>query len=73
MRFGEETRSKSPPLVLLSVGATASQDDVPSTCQSVSVPLSFQWYTPNACLQLKEHFHGQVRAACQRGNTGTVG
>ncbi|XP_043290352.1 ras-related protein Rab-36 isoform X2 [Cervus canadensis] len=32
-----------------------------------------QWYTPAACLQLREHFHGQVSAACQRGNTGTVG
>ncbi|KAB0362384.1 hypothetical protein FD754_006540, partial [Muntiacus muntjak] len=31
------------------------------------------WYTPAACLQLREHFHGQVSAACQRGNTGTVG
>ncbi|XP_045390166.1 ras-related protein Rab-36 isoform X4 [Lemur catta] len=32
-----------------------------------------QWYTPEACLQHKEHFHGQVSAACQRRNTGTVG
>nr|XP_019565898.1 PREDICTED: ras-related protein Rab-36 isoform X2 [Rhinolophus sinicus] len=32
-----------------------------------------KWYTPAACLQLKEHFHGQVNAACQRRNTGTVG
>ncbi|XP_070331795.1 ras-related protein Rab-36 isoform X3 [Odocoileus virginianus] len=32
-----------------------------------------KWYTPAACLQLREHFHGQVSAACQRGNTGTVG
>ncbi|XP_047416068.1 ras-related protein Rab-36 isoform X3 [Sciurus carolinensis] len=32
-----------------------------------------KWYTPDACLQLKEHFHGQVSAACQRRNTGTVG
>ncbi|XP_047297578.1 ras-related protein Rab-36 isoform X13 [Homo sapiens] len=31
------------------------------------------WYTPEACLQLREHFHGQVSAACQRRNTGTVG
>nr|XP_008532592.1 PREDICTED: ras-related protein Rab-36 [Equus przewalskii] len=30
-------------------------------------------YMPDACLQLKEHFHGQVSAACQRRNTGTVG
>ena len=39
-------------------------------CPSVCL---FQWYTPDACLQLKEHFHGQVSATCQRGNTGTVG
>ncbi|KAL1771865.1 ras-related protein Rab-36 isoform X1 [Sigmodon hispidus] len=32
-----------------------------------------KWYTPDACLQLKEHFHGQVSAACQHRNTGTVG
>nr|XP_027779148.1 ras-related protein Rab-36 [Marmota flaviventris] len=32
-----------------------------------------KWYTPDACLQLKEHFHGQVSTACQRRNTGTVG
>ncbi|XP_069353331.1 ras-related protein Rab-36 [Eulemur rufifrons] len=32
-----------------------------------------KWYTPEACLQNKEHFHGQVSAACQRRNTGTVG
>ncbi|XP_027812660.1 ras-related protein Rab-36 isoform X2 [Ovis aries] len=32
-----------------------------------------KWYTPAACLQLREHFHGQVSAACQRGNTGTIG
>ncbi|XP_047553323.1 ras-related protein Rab-36 isoform X3 [Lutra lutra] len=32
-----------------------------------------KWYTPDACLQLKEHFHGQVSATCQRRNTGTVG
>ncbi|XP_030861538.1 ras-related protein Rab-36 isoform X2 [Gorilla gorilla gorilla] len=32
-----------------------------------------KWYTPEACLQLREHFHGQVSAACQRRNTGTVG
>ncbi|XP_073860380.1 ras-related protein Rab-36 isoform X5 [Macaca fascicularis] len=31
------------------------------------------WYTPEACLQLREHFHRQVSAACQRRNTGTVG
>ncbi|KAM4827757.1 ras-related protein Rab-36 isoform 3-T4 [Thomomys bottae] len=32
-----------------------------------------KWYTPDACLQLKEHFHGQVSTACQQRNTGTVG
>uniref|UniRef100_A0A2K6LGK3 Ras-related protein Rab-36 n=1 Tax=Rhinopithecus bieti TaxID=61621 RepID=A0A2K6LGK3_RHIBE len=32
-----------------------------------------KWYTPEACLQLREHFHGQVSAACQCRNTGTVG
>uniref|UniRef100_G3T474 Ras-related protein Rab-36 n=1 Tax=Loxodonta africana TaxID=9785 RepID=G3T474_LOXAF len=32
-----------------------------------------KWYTPDACLQHKEHFHGQVSAACERGDTGTVG
>ncbi|PKU37755.1 ras-related protein rab-36 isoform x1 [Limosa lapponica baueri] len=31
-----------------------------------------KWYTPEACLQLKEHFHAQVRTACQQ-STGTVG
>ncbi|XP_032451308.1 ras-related protein Rab-36 isoform X4 [Lynx canadensis] len=32
-----------------------------------------KWYTPDACLQLKEHFHGQVSSTCQSRNTGTVG
>ncbi|XP_031995310.1 ras-related protein Rab-36 isoform X1 [Hylobates moloch] len=32
-----------------------------------------KWYTPEACLQLREHFHGQVSAACQHRNMGTVG
>ncbi|XP_073916647.1 ras-related protein Rab-36 isoform X2 [Castor canadensis] len=32
-----------------------------------------KWYTPDACLQLKEHFHGQVSTACQLRNTGTIG
>ncbi|GAB5579171.1 ras-related protein Rab-36 isoform X2 [Prionailurus iriomotensis] len=32
-----------------------------------------EWYTPDACLQLKEHFHGQVNSTCQSRNTGTVG
>ncbi|XP_030671806.1 ras-related protein Rab-36 isoform X2 [Nomascus leucogenys] len=32
-----------------------------------------KWYTPEACLQLREHFHRQVSAACQRRNMGTVG
>ncbi|XP_068013210.1 ras-related protein Rab-36 isoform X1 [Melanerpes formicivorus] len=31
-----------------------------------------KWYTPEACLQFKEHFHAQVRAACQQ-STGTTG
>ncbi|XP_066187176.1 ras-related protein Rab-36 isoform X2 [Sylvia atricapilla] len=31
-----------------------------------------KWYTPEACLQFKEHFHAQVRAACQQ-STGTAG
>ncbi|XP_064024924.1 ras-related protein Rab-36 isoform X2 [Pogoniulus pusillus] len=30
------------------------------------------WYTPEACLQFREHFHAQVRAACQQ-STGTAG
>ncbi|XP_063171370.1 ras-related protein Rab-36 isoform X1 [Candoia aspera] len=30
-------------------------------------------YTPEACLQLREDFHAQVRAACQQKNPGTVG
>ncbi|XP_077164966.1 ras-related protein Rab-36 [Paroedura picta] len=32
-----------------------------------------KWYTPEACLQFKDHFHTQVRSACQRRNTGAVG
>ncbi|XP_053849605.1 ras-related protein Rab-36 isoform X2 [Vidua macroura] len=31
-----------------------------------------KWYTPEACLQFKEHFHTQVRTACQQ-STGTAG
>ncbi|XP_010003106.1 PREDICTED: ras-related protein Rab-36 [Chaetura pelagica] len=31
-----------------------------------------KWYTPEACLQFKEHFHARVRTACQQ-STGTVG
>ncbi|XP_009278263.1 PREDICTED: ras-related protein Rab-36 isoform X2 [Aptenodytes forsteri] len=31
-----------------------------------------KWYTPEACLQFKEHFHAQVRTACQQ-STGTIG
>lgn len=42
-------------------------------CPSVHLSGFFQWYTPDACLQLKEHFHGQVSTTCQRRNTGTVG
>ncbi|XP_013925495.1 PREDICTED: ras-related protein Rab-36 isoform X1 [Thamnophis sirtalis] len=30
-------------------------------------------YTPEACLQFREDFHPQVRAACQRRNPGTIG
>uniref|UniRef100_A0A8C3Q7A6 Ras-related protein Rab-36 n=1 Tax=Geospiza parvula TaxID=87175 RepID=A0A8C3Q7A6_GEOPR len=33
---------------------------------------SLPWYTPEASLQLKEHFHAQVRTACQQ-STGTAG
>ncbi|XP_039177020.1 ras-related protein Rab-36 isoform X1 [Crotalus tigris] len=29
-------------------------------------------YTPEACLQLREDFHAQVRAACQRRSLGSV-
>ncbi|KAM7050868.1 ras-related protein Rab-36 isoform 4-T5 [Molossus nigricans] len=50
---------------LLPLGPPVSRDRIIS-----SFP---KWYTPDACLQLKEHFHGQVNAACQRRNTGTVG
>ncbi|XP_041512595.1 ras-related protein Rab-36 isoform X1 [Microtus oregoni] len=32
-----------------------------------------KWYTSDACLQLKEHFHSQVSTACQHRNTGTAG
>ncbi|XP_057347551.1 ras-related protein Rab-36 isoform X6 [Manis pentadactyla] len=32
-----------------------------------------KWYTPNACLQLREHFHSQVSTVCQSRNTGAVG
>ncbi|XP_074462752.1 ras-related protein Rab-36 isoform X3 [Larus michahellis] len=31
-----------------------------------------KWYTSEASLQFKEHFHAQVRTACQQ-STGTVG
>uniref|UniRef100_A0A7M4E1U4 RAB36, member RAS onco family n=1 Tax=Crocodylus porosus TaxID=8502 RepID=A0A7M4E1U4_CROPO len=30
-------------------------------------------YTPEACLQFKDHFQAQVRSACHQRNTGTVG
>ncbi|XP_068846306.1 ras-related protein Rab-36 [Capricornis sumatraensis] len=50
---------------LTPLGPSVSRDRVIS-----SFP---KWYTPAACLQLREHFHGQVSAACQHGNTGTVG
>nr|XP_033813022.1 ras-related protein Rab-36 isoform X1 [Geotrypetes seraphini]XP_033813024.1 ras-related protein Rab-36 isoform X1 [Geotrypetes seraphini] len=32
-----------------------------------------KWYTPEACLQFKDQFHVQVRAACQQRSTGTIG
>ncbi|KAM9622959.1 ras-related protein Rab-36 [Trichechus inunguis] len=32
-----------------------------------------KWYTPDACLQRKEHFHGHISAACEHRDTGTVG
>uniref|UniRef100_H3BED2 Ras-related protein Rab-36 n=1 Tax=Latimeria chalumnae TaxID=7897 RepID=H3BED2_LATCH len=32
-----------------------------------------KWYTPEACLQFKDHFHTQVRTACQERNARTVG
>ncbi|XP_053521080.1 ras-related protein Rab-36 isoform X3 [Artibeus jamaicensis] len=50
---------------LLPLGPPVSRDRI-----IASFP---KWYTPDACLQLKEHFHGQVHAACQQGSTGTVG
>ncbi|XP_068419646.1 ras-related protein Rab-36 isoform X3 [Eschrichtius robustus] len=50
---------------VMPLGPTVSQDRV-----ITSFP---KWYTPAACLQLREHFHGQVSAACQHRNTGTVG
>ncbi|XP_077016285.1 ras-related protein Rab-36 isoform X2 [Tamandua tetradactyla] len=53
-------RSALPPL-----GPPVSRDRV-----IASFP---KWYTSDACLQLKEHFHGQVSAACQLRSTGTVG
>uniref|UniRef100_A0A8V1ABD3 Ras-related protein Rab-36 n=1 Tax=Gallus gallus TaxID=9031 RepID=A0A8V1ABD3_CHICK len=31
-----------------------------------------RWYTPEACLQFKDHFHAQLRTACQQ-STGTTG
>ncbi|NWI73212.1 RAB36 protein, partial [Dryoscopus gambensis] len=31
-----------------------------------------KWYTPEACLQFKEHFHAQVRSACEQ-SPGTAG
>ncbi|XP_053136442.1 ras-related protein Rab-36 [Hemicordylus capensis] len=32
-----------------------------------------KWYTPEACLQFKDHFHTLVRSASQQRNTGAVG
>ncbi|XP_074212287.1 ras-related protein Rab-36 isoform X2 [Camelus bactrianus] len=50
---------------LVPLGPPVSQDRV-----ITSFP---KCYTPAACLQLREHFHGQVSIACQRRSTGTVG
>ncbi|XP_066871748.1 ras-related protein Rab-36 isoform X3 [Kogia breviceps] len=50
---------------VMPLGPTVSRDRV-----ITSFP---KWYTPAACLQLREHFHRQVSAACQHRNTGTVG
>lgn len=38
-------------------------------------PLSLcpQWYTPEAALQLKDHFPDPVRRVCQQRNSGAVG
>ncbi|XP_043851383.1 ras-related protein Rab-36 isoform X1 [Dromiciops gliroides] len=59
---GDLARMK-PDLVLL--GPPVSRDRVVSDFP--------KWYTPEACLQLKEDFHRQVRAACRERRTGTVG
>ncbi|KAK7795982.1 hypothetical protein U0070_012171 [Myodes glareolus] len=48
-----------------SLGPPVSQDRI-----ITSFP---KWYTSDACLQLKEHFHSQVSTACQHRNTGTAG
>ncbi|XP_076414758.1 ras-related protein Rab-36 isoform X2 [Peromyscus maniculatus bairdii] len=55
---------------------TSVKRDFPSLSDSVPKlgrRKKMAWYTPDACLQLKEHFHSQVSTACQRRNTGTVG
>ncbi|KAB1255390.1 Ras-related protein Rab-36 [Camelus dromedarius] len=60
--FGTSGRMRSS---LVPLGPPVSQDRV-----ITSFP---KCYTPAACLQLREHFHGQVSIACQRRSTGTVG
>ncbi|XP_074146951.1 ras-related protein Rab-36 isoform X13 [Sminthopsis crassicaudata] len=55
------------------LGPPVSRDRVIADFPKALRPPVFQWYTPEACLQLKDHFHGQVRAACRERRTGTVG
>ncbi|KAF0885881.1 RAB36 protein, partial [Crocuta crocuta] len=63
------------------VGSTGHSGRMRSSLMPLGPPVSRdriitsfpKWYTPNACLQLKEHFHGQVSSTCQSRNTGTVG
>ncbi|XP_040588254.1 ras-related protein Rab-36 isoform X3 [Mesocricetus auratus] len=45
----------------------------PPVSQDRTITSFPKWYTPDACLQLKEHFHSKVSTACQHRNTGTVG
>ncbi|KAK2508250.1 hypothetical protein MC885_011638 [Smutsia gigantea] len=61
-RRGQSGRMRSS---LMPLGPPVSRDRI-----ITSFP---KWYTPDACLQLKEHFHGQVSTVCQSRNTGTVG
>ncbi|VFV45565.1 ras-related protein rab-36-like [Lynx pardinus] len=63
------------------VGSTGHSGRMRSSLTPLGPPVSRdriitsfpKWYTPDACLQLKEHFHGQVSSTCQSRNTGTVG